>query len=368
MNPFEKMQAPVLMDVDAPFSQVMGKLGRSDSCIIVTKEGKYVGIMDDLTAEAASSDSTKSKLGHIFKRAPLIENGASLMDICKAFFNGPYKALPVQQDGKIVGVLGRMDVIASLLNSGVLVGGVQAHMNSPVITLDAGATVAQARAKMREMNVRRLVITAEGKIRGLVSAHDLAKAMAVPRQKAPFVTEKFATDDQKLSSIMVDAEEVATIPPGATLADAARKMAEKKVASLVVASGETPVGLLSARDVFESVMVQEKAPIYISGLDYEDRMMADEITSEVDREMEKIRKSFDVEYLALHFKKYGRKHSVHARLKVSKMGMLSVSNHGFDLQGAVHGVMAELKKIMLQKKKIDPMREKSQGPFRGTEE
>jgi len=368
MNPFERMQVPVVLDEATPLSQAISKLGRSDSCIVVTKGGQYVGIVDDLSAESSSADPSMTKVGHVFRRAPLIENGASLMDICKAFFTGPFKALPVQQDEKVVGILGRMDVLQSLLATGVLVGGVSAHMNSPVVTLDAGATLAQARAKMREQNVRRLVITTGDKVSGLISAHDLRVATDVPKEKAPFVKEKFGMEDHKISSLMVDAEEVATIGPEAKLSEAARRMVEKKIASLVVTSGNKPVGLLSARDVFESVMAQDKAPIYISGLDYEDRMLADEITEEVEKELEKIRKSFDIEYLALHFKKYGRKHSVHARLKAAKLGLFSVSNHGFDLQGAVHGVMAELKKVTLQKSKPEPMHEKRREPFRGSEE
>lgn len=368
MNPFERMQVAIVMDEGAPLSQAIGKLTRPDSCIIITKGGKYIGILDDAAAEGKSSDPTKTKVGSVFKRAPLVENGASLMDICKAFFNGAYKALPVEQDGKVVGTLGRMDVLASLVKAGVVLGGVNEHMSKPIVAVDETATLAQARAKMREMNVRRLVITKGGKISGLVSTYDLRRVTDVPRQKAPFVKEKFAVEDHKLSSIMVDAEEVATISPDATLSDAAKEMVERGVASLVVAEGNRPEGLVSARDIFESIMVQDRAPVYMSGLDYSDKMMVDEINAEVEKELEKIRKSFEIEYLALHFKKYGRKHSVHARLKTAKFGLLSTSNYGFDLQGAVHGVMAELKKIMLQKKKPDPMREKRRLPFRGIEE
>ena len=368
MNPFERMQEAIVMDESAPVSQAVGKLGRSDSCIIVTKGGKYIGILDDISAVEKTSDPTTTKIGHAMKRAPLIENGASLLEICKAFFNGAYKALPVEQDENVVGVLGRMDVLASLVRTGVVVGNVREHMSTPAVAVEETANLAQARAKMREANVRRLVIIKGGKIAGLISTYDLRKASDVPKERAPFVKEKHSIEEPKLGSLMVDAEEVATISPDATMADAARKMVENGVASLVVASDGKPEGLLSVRDVFESIMAQERAPVYISGLDYSDRMMVDEINAEVEKELEKMRKSMELEYLALHFKKYGNKHSVHARLKTVKFGLISASNHGFDLQGTVHGVMDGLKKIVLHKKKPDPSKGKRTSAFRGMDE
>ena len=161
MNPFERMQEAIVMDESVPVSQAVGKLARSDSCIIVTKGGKYVGILDDISAVEKTSDMTKTKIGSAMRSAPLVENGASLLEICKAFFNGAYKALPVEQEEKVVGVLGRMDVLASLERTGVVVGNVREHMSTPAVAIEETANLAQARAKM--LLVRMLNVAAGGK-------------------------------------------------------------------------------------------------------------------------------------------------------------------------------------------------------------
>lgn len=363
MNLFEKMQPPVIMGAEEPLSKGISELDKAKTCIVVVKGKEYHGILDDRSIERMRSDPSTTKIGIVTERAPLIQNGSSLLDVCKCFFSGPYKSLPVQDGERVVGVLTRAQVLESLLDVGALAGKVGDFMTTPAVTIDESATLAQAKAKMREMNVRRLAVLRGSVVAGLVSTYDLKTVRtAVPKEKAPFVREKFSAENPPVSFVM--SEEVVTVPPEASLSEAAKRMLASGVASLVVIEDSKPIGLLSARDLFESIMFQEKAPVYISGLDQEGRMLAEEITTECEKEVERLGKSFELEYLAVHFKRYGRKHSIHARLKTNNFGIVSASNHGFDMQGALHGVLAELRR-MLMERKADPMHEKRRKPFRG---
>lgn len=367
MNPFERMKTAQIMDVSEPLSKAIAELGRSGTCVVVTKDGEYQGIVDDRSMERMTSDPSSTRLGAVVEKAPIVPSDSSILQVCKFFFAGPYKHLPVQEGRRVVGVISRNDVLASLLSIGALQGRVRDFMTTPVVTVEESASLAQARARMRDMNVRRAIVMKGERMQGLLSTYDLRQRTAIPFEKPPFVREKIPVESPQLSSVMRSAEEVVTVSPESTLAEAAQRMVENGVGALVVVENGKPIGFLSARDVFESVMFRERAPVYLSGLDYADRMHVEEIQEEVERELEKIRKSFDIDYLALHFKRYegGRKHSVHARLKTNKFGVVAVSNHGFDMMGVVHGVMKELKKIMLQKVKIDPMKRRGRKPFRG---
>lgn len=366
MNLFERISEPVIIEEDEPLSKALSKIEQQkDRCIIVTKGGEYVGILDDRVVERVTSDPSTTKISSVFERAPVINSEGSLFDICKSFFAGPYKALPVKDGDKITGVLSRIDVVEALINAGVLKGKVRDYMSSPVVTIDEKATVAQARAKMKNSGVRRLVVYGDGKLKGIISTYDLKTKTVRPKEHAPFVKEKHSPEEAPISSLMVPGEEVATIEPDVGLMEAARKMLDASVSSLVVVEKNEPIGLLSARDIFESIMSQEKTPIHFSGLGYEERMVVDEIKAEVEKEVEKIGKSVPLEYVALHFKKYGRKYSVHARIKTANGGIVSVSNHGFDLQGTIHGLMLEFRKIAFEKLKTDPMREKRRKLYRG---
>jgi len=366
---FEDLSKHIELDANEPLSKAINALTQKDDCVVVTKDGKYAGIVGSRTIEEVTSDPTSTKLGSVMERAPVLDVSSPLVDVCVQFFTGHYKVLPVREDGKIIGLLNRRNVVAELASSGLLQGKVEDFMNSPVTVIPESATIAQAMSKMRESGVRRLVAMSGDKMKGILTVHDFKTRTMVPKQHAPQMHEKHSNEDAPISSLLVGMDEVVTTPPDAKLVDAAKKMVEKKVNALVVVSNSKPVGFISSRDMLESIIHQEKTPIYLSGLDSEERMDLDSITSEISHEVEKFAKSNQVDYLAMHFKRYGsagHKYTVHARLKLSKGGIISAHNSGFELSGVVHGAMAELKTLM-SKQKVNPMHESKPRGKRGEE-
>jgi CBS domain-containing protein len=351
MGLFDRLSPAFILSPEETLSKALGELSRQEGCVVVMKGFDYAGIVSDRLVEDFSSDPATTKLSAVAAKAPLIAYGSGIADVCAAFFDGPYNALPVERDGKIAGVISRVDVVRELAEQGALNGSVAEYMTSPAVQVPEGSTIAQARAKMMSSGVRRLVVTGDGKIRGLVSMYDLKVKALIPKERMPMLPrEKHGDEDALISQLMVQGDEVATVPPGATLAEAARRMVSRKVSALVVAEDGAPVGIVSARDIFESIMHAEATPVYLSGLGREERMEADEIRSDVERKAEKISRSLGIDYVALHFKKYGHKHSIHARLKLSRGGVIVAHNHGFELRGTLHGLLDELEKIALKGK------------------
>lgn len=86
-------------------------------------------------------------------------------------------ALPVIEDGRIVGIMSERDVIYALRDNGaqVLDWPVSRAMSSPAITADSGTTVLAALAVMTQRRIRHLPIVENGAIRGIVSIGDLVK-------------------------------------------------------------------------------------------------------------------------------------------------------------------------------------------------
>ncbi|NOZ77178.1 MAG: CBS domain-containing protein [Euryarchaeota archaeon] len=58
----------------------------------------------------------------------------------------------------------------------------------------------------------------------------------------------------------VMARPVKTVPPGATIAEAAKLMKKNRIASLVVVDGERPVGIVTERDIAYKIMAEGKDP------------------------------------------------------------------------------------------------------------
>jgi CBS domain-containing protein len=86
-------------------------------------------------------------------------------------------ALPVVEDGRIVGIMSERDVIYSLREHGPEALGlsVSAVMSTPAITADPETDVLAALSLMTPRRIRHLPVLERGEIRGIVSIGDLVK-------------------------------------------------------------------------------------------------------------------------------------------------------------------------------------------------
>ena len=86
-------------------------------------------------------------------------------------------ALPVVEDGRIVGIVSERDVIYCLREHGreALDWEVGRVMSSPAITVDSDTRVLDALALITERRIRHLPVVDRGEILGIVSIGDLVK-------------------------------------------------------------------------------------------------------------------------------------------------------------------------------------------------
>ena len=86
-------------------------------------------------------------------------------------------ALPVVEDGRVVGIMSERDVIYCLRDHGpeVLDWPVSRVMTAPAITVEPQTGVLSALAMMTQKRIRHLPVVAGGAIIGIVSIGDLVK-------------------------------------------------------------------------------------------------------------------------------------------------------------------------------------------------
>ena len=110
-------------------------------------------------------------------RVETIAADDSLFDAITRLGEKRIGALPVVEDGRIVGIVSERDVIYCLREHGrqVLDWPVNRAMTSPAITVDSNTDVLQALALITERRIRHLPIVDGGEIRGIVSIGDLVK-------------------------------------------------------------------------------------------------------------------------------------------------------------------------------------------------
>lgn len=102
---------------------------------------------------------------------------ASLFDAVRTLGEKRIGALPVVEQGRIVGIVSERDVIYCLRDHGpdALDRPVSQAMSSPAITADPESDVLSALALMTRRRIRHLPVVDKGGIRGIVSIGDLVK-------------------------------------------------------------------------------------------------------------------------------------------------------------------------------------------------
>ena len=106
-----------------------------------------------------------------------ISGEASVRDAVDLLAAKRIGALPVVEDGRVVGIMSERDVIYCLKEVGaeVLDWPVSRVMTSPAITADPDTAVLSALAMMTQRRIRHLPVVVHGEIRGIVSIGDLVK-------------------------------------------------------------------------------------------------------------------------------------------------------------------------------------------------
>ena len=102
---------------------------------------------------------------------------SSLFEVVQRLGEKRIGALPVVEDGRIVGIVSERDVIYCMREHGrdALDWPVSRAMSSPAITVDSQTNVLDALALITERRIRHLPVVDRGQIRGIVSIGDLVK-------------------------------------------------------------------------------------------------------------------------------------------------------------------------------------------------
>jgi CBS domain-containing protein len=115
---------------------------------------------------------------------------------------------------------------------------VETLMKRDPVSVDAGASVADAARRMREAGVGAVLVLEKGRLAGIFSER---RVVAEARRPEATRVAEVAT------------RPVVTVNSGASLRQCAETLRDQGVRHLPVLDGERPVGILSARDFFEAV-------------------------------------------------------------------------------------------------------------------
>lgn len=115
---------PVTVSPDTEVSSAFKKMldHKITSVPVVDSHGKLVGIFSEkdgmkIVLESAYNQSMTGKVSEFMTAAPLVVDvEESLVDVAAKFQNSPIRSFPVFQDGAMVGMISRVDVLRALVS------------------------------------------------------------------------------------------------------------------------------------------------------------------------------------------------------------------------------------------------------------
>jgi CBS domain-containing protein len=111
-------------------------------------------------------------------------------------------------------------------------------MTPDPVTVDESATLRNVAVLMRDKDLGDVVVTRGGRVGGIVTDRDIVvRAVAAGEDPAGMLAGDICSRD------------LTTVPPEATVEEAARMMGDAAIRRLVVMDGDEPVGIVSLGDI-----------------------------------------------------------------------------------------------------------------------
>ena len=321
-----------LVEGNDPVSRAIGIMREHNVPLVIVvdklENGRILGAITERMIMRATYNPDAMKAKTVAARIPRISSSASVAEAARLMLENHVLALPVEEDGKIIGVIAVEDVVHAMGDeffSKIRVGDV---MSRELVSIGPRDTVGQAIALMREHGISRLPVVDGGKLVGVVTIHDIIIKVIQPRQRVTrgeYAGEKLRTLSHQVKDIMT--ADVIVARPDEPLSTAIRRMLEADVSCLIVVHDGRPVGILTRTDILAPIAalaegerraISVQLSFKVNNLSESDKEQVMEV---VERFLRRLGESVGVGYLMLHFKehkeKHGETHMIHCRARLN---------------------------------------------------
>ncbi|MCF8063589.1 MAG: CBS domain-containing protein [Deltaproteobacteria bacterium] len=106
-----------------------------------------------------------------------VDTRASLSDAMRLMVEKDIGSVIATRDGRMEGILTERDVLKKFcFDASCATAKVEEVMSSPLVTIDGRAAIGQAADLMAGKKIRRLLVTKDGAVRGIVTERDVMRA------------------------------------------------------------------------------------------------------------------------------------------------------------------------------------------------
>ncbi|MHA1685903.1 MAG: CBS domain-containing protein [Candidatus Heimdallarchaeaceae archaeon] len=241
---------------DTPLAKAI-ELFRKDvrEILVFNEEDTFLGYLSKRFLTRQSKLNPEAKVSSLIIRVPTVRKNDSFHKIAQALLSAKVYSIPVEEKGKIIGVIKDIDLIRAAIDN---FEGKQVKelMTQNPICITPDATIAKLIATSRTYNVSRLpVVNENNELVGIVSPHDLANLVITSSSEQTLgdrTAEKYDLLKVEVKDIMT--EEVVTIKADDMVIDAINSLYETNHKAFVVIDEKNhPIGIITTRDLLETV-------------------------------------------------------------------------------------------------------------------
>jgi CBS domain-containing protein len=332
--------------------------------IVLNEKGKYTGVISRRWIIRSRLHPSTTKVEALTRSAPSVTLHDSLSTVAKLMIESNIRQLPVFSGEKLVGTITDEEVI-----HGEVIGKwgntkIEEIMTKKPFLIEDNESIGAVLSLFRDQGISHAPVVSEGKVVGMISIHDIIENIFQPKTRqtvGEIVGEKVPVLSIATKSIMV--RPVVTVLPETKLKDAASKMHEFDISSLVVIRKGRPVGILIKIDFLEPLAEMEmlkrriKVQFSVKDVEIDDvqrRFIIDDFDSFVGRYKEKLEAGILFVYLKTHGTNYKGDQLVHCRLQLRtrKVSYFS-SSEGFGVEQTFRLALDRLEKQILRSKELE---------------
>ena len=248
----------IYVDKDVDLKYVLKLMKKHNiTKIPVLEEKKLIGVITD-NIIAVKLGSIRSKGVHpsrfhassvIDKNVIIVSPETNINDILKTVGEPGPTMLNVVDDGKLVGVITKADLLPLVKSENKI----KEIMNENLHSVSPDDRVIHARRRMIDENVARLPVMNNGILLGMISDNEIVLALAELKKSFPIGKQKhkldelLVNDNMKTPAIWTDAE--------ISIKEAAFIMLENNVGCLMIKENNKVIGIVTRTDLLKTIKI-----------------------------------------------------------------------------------------------------------------
>jgi CBS domain-containing protein/ribosome-associated translation inhibitor RaiA len=302
---------------------------------IVNRE--YEGMIFLKELIKAKGNPTKTKVENFLKNTPVLREGMNSEEAIRTLAESGLRALPVVEDEKVVGILSETDVILNLKKARFKEIKAAEIMNKVIVASENDKLKTVLRIMQRNNISSVPLIDWKEEISGCINLFSIARFLCKEKERI----ESFRSAKEREDIFKNPAKNFAFFPQIAEKEESLEKVINllEKGEEVVIIEGKKPIGIIKPRDIIESLVVKEKMPIVVSGVEKEKALGFFERVSEK-------WKKLGVQRIIVQIEKIGAREKYDGKIKVMGKRTLIASSQAFDVLSLLRELREKIEKEM----------------------